>query len=39
MEKTDDDKKSLKITIKAPVLKGHTRAKITEESTRLPKSS
>jgi hypothetical protein len=39
VKKTADGKESLKITIKAPIVSGQDRAKIAEESTRLPESS
>jgi hypothetical protein len=39
VEKTVDGKKSLKITIKAPTLRGQVRAKIVEESARQPEAS
>jgi hypothetical protein len=39
VEKATDGKESLKITIKAPTLRGEARAKIVEESARLPESS
>jgi hypothetical protein len=38
VEKTIDGKESLKITIKAPTLRGQAQAKIVEETMRQPKA-
>jgi hypothetical protein len=38
VEKTIDGKESLKITIKAPTLRGQAQAKIVEEMTRQPEA-
>jgi uncharacterized protein YggU (UPF0235/DUF167 family) len=39
VEKTADAKESLKITIKAPTLRGQAQAKIAEEMAKQPKTS